>query len=125
MLTIADAEARRAARAAAKLTADAVNRAAPVGRTHRLSKSHKPRTGQTSQGIYATVRRDKPAWYGRVVEGGRKPGVSNRPGSRGRRYPGAPARPFSERAALSVQVEAERLIEAGADRVAEQLAARL
>lgn len=107
VLTVLEVEARKAVYAAAKLEAEAINRAAPKGATGRLERSHKPRTRRQAFGVVGYVRRDPRAWYGRIVEGGRKPG---------RGYGGAPPHPFSLRAGEAVAAACMELIEQGARR---------
>jgi hypothetical protein len=133
VLGVLDQEAQRSVREATRMRATAINAAAPVGRTSGrtrpanpsgtpLSRSHKPSVRKTPFGYRGSVRRAADAWYGGVVERGRKAGRSSR--SR-RAYPAARANPFVDRVDAGISDEAEQLLAAGAERAASQIEARL
>jgi hypothetical protein len=122
VLGVLDQEAQRSVRAATRLRATAINAAAPVGPTRRLSRSHKPSVRKTPVGYQGRVRRSQDAWYGAVVERGRSAGRSKRTG---RAYPAARANPFVDRVDAGISDEAEQLLAAGAERAASQIEARL
>lgn len=125
--TIVDNASKTAVRAATKVALTAIQAEAPVGATKVLKAAHRMSVRRTPYGHQGRIRRLNDAWYGRIVERGRKPGRSKPKGRfrRGRRYPGARPNPFVDRAVLAIADEAERLLEAGAEQAAEAIRKRL
>lgn len=122
VLTILEEEARESVREATKLLRAAADAEAPVGPTGLLAKSHKQSVTRTPYGIQGRLKRRPEAWYGRIVERGRKPGRSKRSG---RRVSAAKANPFIDRAAAQTAAQAEALMEEGAVRAARRIEARV
>lgn len=125
VLATLDAEAKKSTGAATRLAVKAVRDESPVGETKRLRPAHRASVRRTGYGYAGSVRRLSDAWYGRIVERGRKKGRSKRAGSRGRRYPAAPADPFVDRAAVRVADEVEQQLEAGGARAADKIDRKL
>jgi hypothetical protein len=115
VLAILDREASASVREATRMRATAINAAAPVGPTGRLSKSHKASVRKTPFGHVGRVRRNQDAWYGRIVERGRGDAEGTGP---------AAANPFVDRVDAAIESEAERILESGAEDAARQIEAR-
>ena len=133
VLGILDEEAKKATGAATRRVTKEINAKAPVGPTSgrarkanpagaKLSKGHRPSVRRKEHGYAGLIRRVPDVWYGRIVEKGRKAGRGR---GQGRRYPAARANPFVDRGAAAVEREAQTLLEAGADRAADRIEARL
>jgi hypothetical protein len=113
---ILDDEGKASVRAATKVLRSAVEEESPK-RTRTLASSHKQSVTRTGYGYKGQLKRHPRAWYGRIVERGRKAGR----GRTGRRVGAARANPFVERAAARVEPQAESLLAAGADRAADRI----
>lgn len=127
--TILDEEAQRSTRDATKLFRSAVEGEAPVGQARDgdlhpglLASSHKQSVTRTPYGYKGQLKRRPEAWYGRIVEKGRKAGRSKRTG---RRVSATTPDPFVDRAATKVETSAQDLMEQGASRAAARIQARV
>lgn len=131
---VLDDESKRATRTATKLLEGAISAGAPVGPTGRLKRGHRAQVSRTPFGYEGRIRRNANAWYGRIVEGGRRGGTAARLRPTGRaKFAGRPAprvgrmtaQPFVRVAATANQLAARAALEAGADRAATRIAERL
>lgn len=128
VLTILDEEARESTRDATKLLRAAVEAEAPVGspadgdiHPGLLAKSHKQSVTRTPYGVRGTLKRRPEAWYGRIVEKGRKAGR----GRTGRRVGAQAPNAFIDRAAAKVEPAAQALLEQGSEKAARRIQRRL
>lgn len=131
-ITILDQEAAKALREAAKIGRAAIRDAAPVGATRVLKRSHGYSVRRTGHGHVAQMTRKSDAWYGRVVEMGRKagwsPGHSARTRQRSRhgyRYPAARANPYVQTAANTSLAAVEKALQQGNVHAAHRIAKEL